>query len=102
LNEVMQQYNTPEAGRRLAQVILTAATLGRPVATTPGTPPERVKILREAYARAITDPDLLAEAAKQNWEVNPLTGEELQTLSQEVIRQPKEVIARMKWVLGRE
>ncbi len=102
LNEVMQQYNTPEAGRRLAQVILTAATLGRPVATTPGTPPERVKILREAYARAITDPDLLAEAAKQNWEVNPLTGEELQTLSQEVIRQPKEVIGRMKWVLGRE
>jgi tripartite-type tricarboxylate transporter receptor subunit TctC len=102
LSEVMQQYNTPEAGRRLAQVILTAATLGRPVATTPGAPADRVKILRDAYARAIADPDLLAEAAKQNWEVNPLTGEELQKLSQEVIRQPKEVIARMKWVLGRE
>jgi tripartite-type tricarboxylate transporter receptor subunit TctC len=102
LSEVMQQYNTPEAGRRLAQVILTAATLGRPIATTPGTPADRVKILREAYARAIADPDLLAEAAKQNWEVQPLTGEELQTLSQEVTRQPKEIIERMKWVLGRE
>jgi tripartite-type tricarboxylate transporter receptor subunit TctC len=102
LTELMQRYNTPEAGRRLANVILTAATLGRPVATTPGTPPDRVKVLREAYARALADPELLAEAEKRNWEVNPLTGEELQKLSQDVMRQPKETIERMKWVLGRE
>lgn len=36
LNELMQQYKTPEAGRRLAKVILTAATLGRPI-TAPRT-----------------------------------------------------------------
>jgi tripartite-type tricarboxylate transporter receptor subunit TctC len=102
LTELMQQYNTSEAGRRLAKVILTAATLGRPIGTTPGTPLERVKILRDAYARAIADPELLAEASKQGWEVKPLTGEELQALSQEVIKQPRETIERMKWVLGRE
>jgi tripartite-type tricarboxylate transporter receptor subunit TctC len=102
LNEAMQQYKTPEAGRRLAKVILTAATLGRPIGTTPGTPPERVKILRAAYAKAIADPELLAEAARQNWEVDPTTGEELQTLSKEVMSQPREIIERMKWVLGRE
>jgi tripartite-type tricarboxylate transporter receptor subunit TctC len=102
LNEVMQQHKTPEAGRRLAKVILTAATLGRPIGTTPATPPERVKILRAAYAKAIADPELLAEAARQNWEVDATTGEELQTLSKEVMSQPREIIERMKWVLGRE
>jgi tripartite-type tricarboxylate transporter receptor subunit TctC len=102
LNEVMQQYKTPDGGRRLAKVILTAATLGRPIGTAPGTPAERVKILRDAYAKAIADPDLLAEAAKRGWDVDPLKGEELQALSKEVITQPKEVIERMKWVLGRE
>ncbi len=102
LNELMQQYKTSEAGRRLAKVILTAATLGRPIGAAPGTPADRVKILRDAYAKAIADPDLLGEAAKQGWEVAPTKGEELQTLSKEVIAQPRETIERMKWVLGPE
>ncbi|MBI2533625.1 MAG: hypothetical protein HYW03_15630 [Deltaproteobacteria bacterium] len=102
LNELMQQYKTSEAGQRIAKVILTAATLGRPIGVTPGTPADRVKILRDAYAKAIADPELLAEAAKQGWEVNPTKGEELQVLSKEVMTQPKEIVERMKWVLGRE
>lgn len=102
LNELMQQHKTPEPGRRLAKVILTAATLGRPIGTTPGTPPDRVKILRDAYAKAIADPELLAEATKRGWEVDATSGEELQALSKEVMSQPREIIERMKWVLGRE
>jgi tripartite-type tricarboxylate transporter receptor subunit TctC len=76
--------------------------LGRPIGATPGTPPERVKILRDAYAKAIADPELLAEATKRKWEVDPTRGEELQELSKDVMSQPREVIERMKWVLGRE
>jgi hypothetical protein len=102
LNELMQQYKTSEAGRRLAKVILTAATLGRPVGAAPGVPADRVKILRDAYAKALADPELLADAAKQGWEVDPTKGEELQALSKEVIAQPRDIIERMKWVLGRE
>jgi len=102
LNELMQQYKTPEPGRRLATVILTAATLGRPIAAPPGTPADRVKILRDAYAHAIADAELLAEATQRGWEVNPTRGEELQALSREVMAQPREIIERMKWVLGRE
>jgi tripartite-type tricarboxylate transporter receptor subunit TctC len=100
LPELMQQYKTPEAGRRLARVILTAATMGRPITAPPGTPADRVKILRDAYAKAIKDPELLAEAEKRAWDVDLVTGEELEARSKEVIAQPKEVIERMKWVLG--
>jgi tripartite-type tricarboxylate transporter receptor subunit TctC len=102
LNEMMQQYNTPEAGRRLAKVILTAATLGRPIAAPPGVPPDRTKTLRDAYAKALSDPELLAEAARLGWDLEPLTGQELEALAKEVTAQPKDVIERMKWVLGRE
>jgi tripartite-type tricarboxylate transporter receptor subunit TctC len=98
----MDQYKTPEAGKRLAKVVLTASTLGRPIVTTPGVPAERVKILREAYARTLKDPDLLAEAKKRGWEVDPLIGEELESLAKEVLVQPPQVIERMKWVMGRE
>jgi tripartite-type tricarboxylate transporter receptor subunit TctC len=100
LDELMQQYKTPESGKRLAKVILTAATLGRPITASPGIPPERAKILREAYGKAIKDPELLGEAEKRGWDVDPLTGEQLESLAKEVTAQPREVIDRMKWVLG--
>ena len=57
-------------------------------------------MLREAYYKAIRDPELLAEATKRGWEVNPLTGEELDSLTKEAVTQPREVIERMKWVMG--
>ncbi|MBI2180786.1 MAG: hypothetical protein HYU31_08210 [Deltaproteobacteria bacterium] len=101
LPELMQQYKTPEAGRRLARVILTAVTLGRPITAPPGTPADRVKILRDAYAKAIKDPELLAEAEKRGWDVNPVTGDDLEARAKDVIAQPADVIEKMKWVLGK-
>ena len=101
LPELMQQYKTPEAGRRLARVILTAVTLGRPVTAPPGTPADRVKILRDAYAKAIKDPELLAEAEKRGWDVDPVTGDDLEARAKDVIAQPADVIEKMKWVLGK-
>jgi tripartite-type tricarboxylate transporter receptor subunit TctC len=101
LNELMQQYKTPDSGKRLARVILTAATLGRPIAAPPGVAAERARILREAYNKAIKEPELLAEAAKRGWDVDPLTGEELEQHAKDVVAQPPEVIERMKWVLGK-
>lgn len=101
LAELMQQYKTPDVGRRLAKVILTAATLGRPISAPPGLPAQRTKVLREAYSKTLKDPELLAEAEKRGWDVDPLTGEELESLAKEVTAQPADVIEKMKWVLGK-
>jgi tripartite-type tricarboxylate transporter receptor subunit TctC len=91
--ELMDQYKTSEAGKRLTRVILVAATLGRPIAVTPGIPPDRLKLLREAYLKTLKDPELVAETKRQRWDIDPLGGEEMEQLA-------KEVIERMKWVLG--
>ena len=100
LNELMQQYNTPEAGKRLAKAILTAATLGRPISAPPRLPAEATKTLRDAYSKTMRDPELVGEATKRGWDMAPLTGAELESLSKDVIAQPKDVIEKMKWVLG--
>ncbi len=101
LNELMDRYKTPESGRRLAKVVLTAVTLGRPILAPPNMPKDRIKTLREAYSKALHDPDLLAEAKKRRWDVQPLSGEELESMAAEVVVQTPDVIERMKWVLGR-
>jgi tripartite-type tricarboxylate transporter receptor subunit TctC len=100
LAELMQQYKTPDSGKRLAKVVLTAATLGRPISAPPRLPAERTKLLREAYAKAMKDTELLADAEKRGWDVNLLSGQELEALAKDVVAQPPEVIERMKWVMG--
>ena len=61
----MDQYKTPELSRRAVQVILAGGEFGRPLVVTPGTPPERLNIPREAFAKSMKDPELLAEAKKK-------------------------------------
>lgn len=98
--ELMDQYKTPEMTRRAAQVILAGGEFGRPMLVTPGTPPDRLNVLRDAYAKALKDPDLLAEAKNAKMDVDPSTTDELQSLLKEVMNQPKEVIERVKKLLG--
>jgi tripartite-type tricarboxylate transporter receptor subunit TctC len=94
--ELMDQYKTPEIGRRLATVMLASNIFGRPWLTPPGVPAERVRILREAWNRTMKDEEFLAEAKKRRWPVAPVAGEELDSLAKEVITQPPEVVQRLK------
>ena len=99
--EVMDQYKTPEESRRLAAVVLAGGNLGRPVLGTPGIPPDRVKVLRDAFAKTMADPEFLAEIEKRKYELDPTSGEELEALAKEIIVQPPEVIERMRKLLGK-
>ena len=99
--ELMDQYKTPEISRRVVQVILTGAEFGSPIFAPPGTPAERVKLLREAHAKSMNDSVLLAEAKNGKMDMDPSTGEELQTLTVEVMSQPPEVIERAKKIAVR-
>ena len=56
-------------------------------------------ILRDPYARALTDPELLAEAEKKKMDVDPSSGDELEDLMKKVMDQPENVIVRVKKML---
>ncbi|MBM4296188.1 MAG: hypothetical protein FJ143_00435 [Deltaproteobacteria bacterium] len=65
----------------------------------PGVAAERVKILRDAYARALKAPDLIAEVDRQRLDMEPSTGEEIQTLIKDLMSQKGEVIDRVKKIM---
>jgi tripartite-type tricarboxylate transporter receptor subunit TctC len=100
LNELMDQYKTPETGRRLASALLASGSLGRPIFTSPGTPPDQVKILRRAYEKMLKDPGFLDDIKKKKFELDPTSGEELEVIVKEVMTQPPEIIERLKKLLG--
>jgi tripartite-type tricarboxylate transporter receptor subunit TctC len=97
--ELMDTYKTAEATKRLARVLLSSGDLGRPFIAPPGTPAERVKVLRDAFAKAMNDPALLADAQKRKWDLEPSSGAEMEVTAREIMVQPPEVIERMKKLL---
>jgi tripartite-type tricarboxylate transporter receptor subunit TctC len=67
---------------------------------SPGTPPDRVKILRDAYARAMKVPGLIDEAKKGQMDMEHTPGENLQALLKEIMDQPRDVVDRVKKILA--
>jgi tripartite-type tricarboxylate transporter receptor subunit TctC len=99
--ELMEKHRTPDSGKRIATVLLSPGSFGRPIVGGPGIPADRVKILRDGFAKAMKDPELLAEAEKRGWEPDPVTGDKLAALAREVVSQPPDIISRMNVILGK-
>lgn len=95
MNELMDEFKTSEANRRLAAVILASGELGRPYVAPPGLPPDLTKTLREGFNKMMKDPEFLADAKKRNVEIEPTPAEELEKLSREVVQQPPDVVERV-------
>jgi len=66
--------------------------VGRPYVMTPGTPDALLKLVREAFAAALKDPELVAEATKAKMELEYTSGEETLKILTEVLSQPKDVV----------
>jgi hypothetical protein len=80
---------------------LASGDFGRP-AIAPPWPADRIRLLRDAFAKTLRDPDLLVEAKKKNLEVDPMSGEDLEALAKEVLSANKELIDRMENFLASE
>ena len=94
--ELMDKYKTTAEGRSLAKVVLSAGEFGRPLVLPPGVPADRLKILRDAFDKSVTDPALLATAEKRRLEMDPGSGAELESLAKEVIAATPDVVQRME------
>ncbi len=100
--ELMEQYKTPEAKRRLVTTYLGLWGFGsRPIVSTPGLPEDRIQILRGAWDKMFKDPEFNDELKKRNWVAGPIAGEELQSLAKEIVNQPPEVSESLKRILSK-
>jgi hypothetical protein len=100
LFELMDKYKTSEPGRRLATTLLVSGDFHRPYLAPPHMRPELVRVIREAFNKTMKDPDFLAETKKKKLDMNPTTGEEVEALAKEVMSQPKEVVEKLRKLMG--
>ncbi len=63
----------------------------RAFAAPPGTPKDRIEILRKAWMEPLKDPELLKEAEKSRLVVTPVSGEKVEQLVNEILKMPPDV-----------
>lgn len=81
------------------QFMSRAATLGRPLATTPDVPEDRLAALRKAFFEMVKDPKFLDDARRAHSTIRPGPGVELAQLVTDIIDTPQDVKDRVKAAL---
>jgi len=67
-----------EEDRKVLEIFAASSVVGRSFAATPGLPAERVAELRTAFTAMLSDKEFLADIAKMNFDLEPMSGAELQ------------------------
>jgi hypothetical protein len=85
-----------DAERAALRLMLARLEYGRPFFLPPNVPAARVEALRRAFDATMKDPAYLAEAERLKVEVDPLSGEQVAALVEQVSRTPAETVARVR------
>jgi tripartite-type tricarboxylate transporter receptor subunit TctC len=75
-------------GRAIAALIESQIELGRLTAGPPGIPSDRLEALRDAYEKALSDPELRQHAARLGIPIVPLYGEAVASKVEAALDQP--------------
>jgi tripartite-type tricarboxylate transporter receptor subunit TctC len=87
-------------GRQAIDLLAVDSVLAWPLLAPPDLPPERTNELRAAFDAMVADPELLAEAARQTLDVDPVHGTEMEELIARLYRAPPDVIDLVKKING--
>ena len=94
------RYAKTEEARQLIQGgIHDAADIARPFVMPPGTPKERVQLMRQAFLATLKDPAFVAEADKSKLEIDPISGEALEKTVADIYKINPAMLAKLKEVL---
>jgi tripartite-type tricarboxylate transporter receptor subunit TctC len=88
--------------RRALEFLFAQLDLGRAVAAPPGTPPERVKVLRQAFEQMLKDPGLASDAKRMQLDFDPMNAEETIKMIEHFFATPKPIVERVQAALTKK
>jgi tripartite-type tricarboxylate transporter receptor subunit TctC len=98
--QALELAKNDEARLLLKAGAIDPAAIVRVYVTSPRTPKDRVQVLRSAFARTLADPEFVAETKKINLDVNPLSGEEVKTIVDDLFKLPASTVAKLSAALA--
>lgn len=97
-----ESLTTDPIGKSLMAIRGIPLSIGRAFAVRPGTPADRVAILREALAKTIADPQFQAEAKKAQIDMTYISAQDVIKGFNEMMNQPPHVLEAMNKYLQPE
>ncbi|HMF49721.1 MAG TPA: tripartite tricarboxylate transporter substrate-binding protein [Candidatus Saccharimonadales bacterium] len=76
------------------------AAITRPYAVAPGTPKERVELLRKSFVETLKDTEFNADAKKSRLDTDPLTGEEVEKIVLQLFKMEPTLVNQLKDILN--
>ena len=95
----MLELATSDPDRQALTMLFARTEYGRPYFLPPEVPAARVEALRRAFDATMRDPAFVADAAKLQLEIDPMTGEAVQALVGDLAATPPDVVARVRAIL---
>lgn len=92
---VDEDLATSSVGKAIMGIRAAPLAIGRAFAATPGTPADRVAILREAFAKVLKDPEFLAEGKKAKIDFQYISAEQVLKDFTALLNQTPEVLKEM-------
>jgi len=96
---VMEFARTDEDRQLLRVATQNTAKVLRSFSLPPGTPKERVELLRKAFMATMKDPEFLAETKKAGLVIDPISGQEVAGLVDEFFELKPEYVTKLKKIL---
>ncbi|MBI2359656.1 MAG: hypothetical protein HYV04_12280, partial [Deltaproteobacteria bacterium] len=96
---VIDFAKTDEARKLIQTGVHDYAAVARPYVLPPGTPKERVQILRKSLMDTMKDPEFAGEAKKARLDIQPLSGEELAAIVARTFKLDPELVERLKEIV---
>ena len=87
---LLQDLATDEVKKNLWDIWSAGYRFQRPWTTPPGTPDDRLQILRQAFDATMADPEFLADANKAGLYLKPMKGEEIEQHVATILRLGKD------------
>jgi tripartite-type tricarboxylate transporter receptor subunit TctC len=97
---LVMDFARTEQQAQIFKLVFARQPMGRPFLAPPAVPADRVTALRKAFMETLRDREFLAESEKMKLEINPVSGDEVQKIVQDVYRTPKPVAAAVAEMLN--
>jgi tripartite-type tricarboxylate transporter receptor subunit TctC len=91
---------TDEARLLIKSGAVDPSAIVRVYVTTPRTPKDRLQILRRAFMNTLTDPDFVAEMKKSNLEINPLNGDQVKKIVDDLFKLDPALLAKLSKIVS--
>jgi hypothetical protein len=90
---------TDEARNLIRALVHSVGPAARPYVLPPGTPKDRVMLLRKAFVDVMKDPEFLADAKKAKLDITPLDGQELEQNVKDIFKLDPTLVPKAKEIL---